>query len=447
MITENLSTLKIHKLTQDQYEREVREDRIEANAFYLTPDAGHMIITIDGDKASHTAIEISNHVQTGGTVVLYDGDCNYFHLKFLSDREVFFSSTQGYSGQDIGYWIFGDGTVESRKIPTPTMIVTIDAVNETASHSFSEIKAHVEAGGTAVATDGGNYYSLNLLGSNYVNFTVVLNDAYIYEYTIYSDDTVEYRYIGLVTHNEFIPTMIVEADGETFSRSFREIEDHANAGGMVIVKDYRDIFQLTNLDDERAIFISINTESSKMFLREYILYSDDTISFRAIQDEFTPTMIVTLNTTKETASHSFGEIKAHVENGGTVVARVDSSDNRLYYLDHLDDTAGVATFTCVGSDSTLYILRVGHDEGYDLSSVNLIMHVDSTVTKSSTNAVQSKAVYDYVQTAYKAVGTNLIAPITQRLDNASIDELITVEDIDTICGATITYVNLDEGAF
>ena len=38
MNTENLSTLKIHKLTQAQYEREMKAGRIDENAIYLTPD-------------------------------------------------------------------------------------------------------------------------------------------------------------------------------------------------------------------------------------------------------------------------------------------------------------------------------------------------------------------------------------------------------------------------
>ena len=37
MNTENLSTLKIHKLTQAQYDRELEAGRIDANALYLTP--------------------------------------------------------------------------------------------------------------------------------------------------------------------------------------------------------------------------------------------------------------------------------------------------------------------------------------------------------------------------------------------------------------------------
>lgn len=38
MDTKNLSTLKIHKLSQEQYERELAAGRIDEDAIYLTPD-------------------------------------------------------------------------------------------------------------------------------------------------------------------------------------------------------------------------------------------------------------------------------------------------------------------------------------------------------------------------------------------------------------------------
>lgn len=38
MVTENLSILKIHKLTQSQYDREVASGDIDPNALYLTPE-------------------------------------------------------------------------------------------------------------------------------------------------------------------------------------------------------------------------------------------------------------------------------------------------------------------------------------------------------------------------------------------------------------------------
>lgn len=40
MITTNLSTLKIHKLSQEQYNRELAAGRLDENAIYLTPDSG-----------------------------------------------------------------------------------------------------------------------------------------------------------------------------------------------------------------------------------------------------------------------------------------------------------------------------------------------------------------------------------------------------------------------
>ncbi len=38
MITENVSTLKIHKLTKKQYERELKAGNLDANALYITPE-------------------------------------------------------------------------------------------------------------------------------------------------------------------------------------------------------------------------------------------------------------------------------------------------------------------------------------------------------------------------------------------------------------------------
>lgn len=50
MITENLSTLKIHKLTQEQYDRELQAGRIDPNALYLTPDTDTSNIYIQNEE-------------------------------------------------------------------------------------------------------------------------------------------------------------------------------------------------------------------------------------------------------------------------------------------------------------------------------------------------------------------------------------------------------------
>ncbi len=56
MITENVSTLKIHKLTQAQYDRELANGTIDETAIYLTPDeaAPHIITSIDTSWTADT---------------------------------------------------------------------------------------------------------------------------------------------------------------------------------------------------------------------------------------------------------------------------------------------------------------------------------------------------------------------------------------------------------
>ena len=70
MITENLSTLKINKLTQEQYDRELAAGNIDKNALYLTPD-----------EYKHKTEEEWNatpeFIPEAGEIVVYDADINH----------------------------------------------------------------------------------------------------------------------------------------------------------------------------------------------------------------------------------------------------------------------------------------------------------------------------------------------------------------------------------
>jgi len=56
LITENLSTLKIHKLTQEQYDRELAAGRIDENALYLTPgNASGSNVNVDANLSTEGA--------------------------------------------------------------------------------------------------------------------------------------------------------------------------------------------------------------------------------------------------------------------------------------------------------------------------------------------------------------------------------------------------------
>lgn len=54
MITENVSTLKINKLTQEQYNREVENGNIDENAIYLTPEE---VLSIENGGTGATSVD------------------------------------------------------------------------------------------------------------------------------------------------------------------------------------------------------------------------------------------------------------------------------------------------------------------------------------------------------------------------------------------------------
>ncbi len=63
MITENLSTLKIHKLSKEQYERELAAGRIDENALYLTPDEDVDLSSyVTTDQLDATKAEIKAYI-------------------------------------------------------------------------------------------------------------------------------------------------------------------------------------------------------------------------------------------------------------------------------------------------------------------------------------------------------------------------------------------------
>ena len=66
LITENLSTLKIHKLTQEQYDRELVAGRIDSNALYLTPDE---VYVQDGEplEAAEGALWVDMDAESGAS--------------------------------------------------------------------------------------------------------------------------------------------------------------------------------------------------------------------------------------------------------------------------------------------------------------------------------------------------------------------------------------------
>ena len=84
MITENLSTLKMNKLTQAQYDRELDAGNIDENALYLTPDDDYTNDEIDEALAGKAEV---GHTHSVSEITGLDS------LEVTTDTELSSTST------------------------------------------------------------------------------------------------------------------------------------------------------------------------------------------------------------------------------------------------------------------------------------------------------------------------------------------------------------------
>ena len=106
MNTQNLSTLKIHKLTQAQYDRELAAGRIDENAIYLTPDEGvdlssyattqyvdskiagiTNVFTYKGTKTSLSAIQSITNAKIGDVWLNSSDSSEYVCIKNITSAD------------------------------------------------------------------------------------------------------------------------------------------------------------------------------------------------------------------------------------------------------------------------------------------------------------------------------------------------------------------------
>lgn len=100
MITENLSTLKIHKLTKAQYDRAVTNGTIDANALYLTPDE-------EVDLSGYATIEqLNGHMATTDPV----GTGSFSMNRKASTTVGMFSHAEGYDTTASGNISHAEGS-------------------------------------------------------------------------------------------------------------------------------------------------------------------------------------------------------------------------------------------------------------------------------------------------------------------------------------------------
>lgn len=80
MKTENVSTLKIHKLTQEQYDRELAAGNIDETALYLTPD--EEVVDFNSDQTIYGVKAFANGIKIGDAMFTHDSINNRIVISF-----------------------------------------------------------------------------------------------------------------------------------------------------------------------------------------------------------------------------------------------------------------------------------------------------------------------------------------------------------------------------
>lgn len=148
MITENLSTLKIHKLTQAQYDRELAAGNIDENALYLTPDE-------EIDLSPYATIEqLNTKADTSHSHGISDVD----NLQITLDTKADTNHTHNYAGKGVEGEVF---TVDGIEVTAQTGAEVFNDYTNIATGNNSHAEgiyakalgdySHAEGGGTTAS--------------------------------------------------------------------------------------------------------------------------------------------------------------------------------------------------------------------------------------------------------------------------------------------------------
>lgn len=88
MITENVSTFKIHKLTQEQYESALAAGNLDENALYLTPDQSGATFTPSVDEDGNLSWTNDKGLENPATVNIKGDDAKVPYTYSTTDLEA-----------------------------------------------------------------------------------------------------------------------------------------------------------------------------------------------------------------------------------------------------------------------------------------------------------------------------------------------------------------------
>ena len=298
MITENLSTLTIHKLSQEQYDRELAAGRLDETALYLTPDTDTNTNTID---IKHTEFApVRNQLDTGSApnskkvdgIKLSKVDYNNFEIygsKTTTQKVEFLLGQIRYYDYDYGFTVTGlpeidTIRIESRRGDSVYTFYNSDIISRSTQPNWEEdfnYKLH----DIYLVIDAGVYVNkrYNLTG-------IVCRNERTYERLLQiTNENAELKYVPELygTVDSVGITSVYELGGEedtrngvTFTRESTDDTDHNHvliANGTATADFYYPVYEITFNKTAGALTFYGNHESVFTPDNSMITYKPDRV--------------------------------------------------------------------------------------------------------------------------------------------------------------------------
>lgn len=385
-----------------------------------------LIVTTGEDGlATHSPTEMLEHVRNGGSVYY-----NNLSLTYLDENHAQFDfiGDDGVCGTNF---IYADKSEEYFEYPIgsqPPLIVKTE--NGLSTHTPAEIFDYVKSGGSvfywadAAADEVNDLQALSEVTTSYASFSEVSDDGFVSSIYIYDDKSYEVFEYEI----EKTPLIVTQRDDGLATHTPAEMLEHVQKGGQVFLDGYT----LSFIDESWAKFDYVGDDN---IIGTMIVYADKHIEafdydIRSTTEILENDYNITYNKNDERVIFNTG-----LESWNDLY--LDDTSIRGVYVDEDDPTCAVNkeyVDTAMAKLDGIYSVKNenGAIEHIQLDNNTIL---DGTLDMYGNRIHNVDVPVDDGDAANKAYVDKALAEL----------ELITVDDIDEICGATIQVASLDNG--
>ena len=434
MFVENLPTLRIHKLTREQYEREEAAGRLEENAIYLTPDEGV-------DLSEYATIDQLENKSDKGHNHDDKYDAKNSASNALKDAKNYTDTkTSGLaSTSSVGTSISAHNTSTTAHSDIRNLITgltnRLNALadsDDTTLDQMSEVVAYIKSNKSLIEEITTNKVNVddivNNLTTNVESKALSAAQGVVIKGLIDALTAADAEIRGIATNAYTRLTTLVESfNSHVANHAPANAQPNQNAFSNIAVSNQTTVAADTATDTVTFVGsnVTITTDAT-----------NDKVTFAVADGSTSAKGVVQLtnstSSTSTTTAATPNSVKSAYDLANTAKTNADNAQTRA-------DNAYTLAESKVDSLSDLGITATATELNYvDGVTSNVQTQLNGKVPTSRT--VNGKVLSSNITLS----ASDVSAYSKTEIDNMT---FITVEDIDTICGTSIQYANVSEGAF